>query len=273
MIIKPLRETSYDQVIDCFFKVFENYFVTIPNDPKYFKKRWADAGVDFDLSYGMFEQDELIAFIIHAIDYRNGHQIAFNTGTGVLPKYRGQHIISSIYDYAIPKLKQKGITRCSLEVITDNVSAIKTYNHIGFEITKTYHCFKGTLSLKNNSQIQVIKSNPSEFDWNQLPHQHFYSWDHQRETIQKSDFDYYTVSYNSNIESYFIINSSSGYVAQCEVLNLEKSSWERLFQGIQTIAKEIKINNIDSRNLVKIEYLKSINIPNFINQYEMELVI
>ena len=104
MIITHLGHTDFNVIMECFLSSFEGYFVKMPTDYNYYKQRWKAAGVNFELSYGMFDDDKLVGFIIHAIDERGGALTAFNTGTGVIPDYRGKRIVKSIYNYAIPEL-------------------------------------------------------------------------------------------------------------------------------------------------------------------------
>ena len=75
-------------------------------------------------------------FIINAIDKRNGILTAFNTGTGVIPEYRGKRIVKSIYAHAIGELRQQGVEKSTLEVITKNDIAIRSYKSIGFSIRR-----------------------------------------------------------------------------------------------------------------------------------------
>ncbi|UTW67555.1 GNAT family N-acetyltransferase [bacterium SCSIO 12643] len=274
MVIKSLEHISFDSIITCFFKAFENYFVPLPNNKDLFKARWENAGVNFKYSYGMFDGDQLIAFIIHAIDYRKGHKTAFNTGTGVLPGYRGQRIVQKLYDAAIPELKKHDITRCTLEVITQNNNAIKAYKRIGFKITKEYHCYNGSIAhIEPNSNTQIKQVTSSEIDWESLPRQEVYSWDHQKETLKKSDFTLFKVFYDDQWESYFIMDTSRGYIAQFDVLVHSNNVWDRLFQSIRKLAHNIKVNNVDSKIEAKIATLKRVHLPHIIDQYEMELFI
>ena len=252
-------------------KSFENYFVEMPTDINYYKERWKTAKVDFNFSYGMFENKKLIGFIINAIDEHNGIKIAFNTGTGVLQEHRGKRIIKSIYTYAIPDLKMNGITKCSLEVITDNIKAIKSYQSIGFKICKTFECYKGSINIKNTKKIELNKVNYNTFNWSDLPNQELYSWDNHSEIIKNSDFDYYQVNKNNLTESYFVINKKDGYLAQFEVLKDNIETWKRLFNSIKQISENVKINNIDKRLNKKIEFINSIGLINTVNQYEMEM--
>lgn len=271
MIIKSLKDIDFETVIDCFLKSFKNYFVEMPTDIDYYRQRWRLAKVDYSLSYGMFDNEKLIGFIINAIDVRGGTKIAFNTGTGVLPGYRGKRVVKSIYSYALPDLKNHGITKCSLEVVTDNIKAIKSYESIGFQICRTYECYKGEINVATIEKVELIKVDYNYFDWCNLPSQHLYSWDFQAEIIKNGKYSYYQVVKDDFPESYFVINPQNGYLAQFEVLKENKGSWNRLFNGIKTISEKIKINNIDKQLSKKIEFVNSIGLSRTVNQYEMEM--
>lgn len=271
VIVKKIKSIGIEAIIDCFLKSFKNYFLEIPTDVNYYKQRWKSAKVDFNLSYGMFDDGRLIGFIINAVDERNGTKIAFNTGTGVLPEYRGKRIVKSIYDYAIPDLKINGITKCSLEVITDNIKAIRSYKSIGFEICKTFECYKGDINLTTSEKVELNKENHSTFDWDNLPNQDLYSWDFHSKIIKNGDYSYYQIIKDNFPESYFVINPKNGYLAQFEVLKENKGNWNRLFNGIKKISETIRVINIDKRLSKKIEFVNSIGLLNTINQYEMEM--
>ncbi len=270
MQVKSLEHINFSTLMECFLKAFENYFVKMPMDHEFYKERWHMASVRLDLSYGMFENEKLLGFIINAIDKRNDNWIAFNTGTGVLPEYRGQRIVSSIYQYAIPDLKKHGITKCRLEVIKDNAIAIKAYERIGFKITKSYKCYSGSVALKDTLRDFELKQvDRSYFDWNTL-NQESYSWDNHFNTVKKGNYRYYAICKKGELESYFIINPKNGYLAQFNVLSNELDNWNNLFKGIKHISDTIKINNVDERLSGKIDFLNEIGLQNTVDQYEME---
>jgi hypothetical protein len=56
MKIKNLSNTSFDALLDCFLLAFENYYVQMPTDRNYYKKRWKAAKVNLSLSYGLFDK-------------------------------------------------------------------------------------------------------------------------------------------------------------------------------------------------------------------------
>ena len=196
MTVQNLSDISFDELLNCFLKAFENYYVKMPTDRNYYKERWKAAKVDFKFSYGMFDKGKLIGFIIHAIDKRDGTLTAFNTGTGVLPEYRRKRIINSIYEYALRDFEQYGIEKITLEVITENKIAIRSYETIGFEIYKNFKCFSGPIKLEKIEQFELKKIDTNSVKWGDLPNQQFYSWDNQKESLLKGDYNYFQVLNN-----------------------------------------------------------------------------
>ena len=272
MKISNLNQISFEELVDCFLMAFENYYVKMPSDPEYYRNRWRAAKVNFELSYGMFDQGRLVGFIIHAIDTRFGIKTAFNTGTGVIPAYRGKGITKAIYDQALEDLRHNGIEKCTLEVIQKNAKAIKAYQKVGFEICKAYHCFSGPVQIPNSHEnIQLERIDKSEIDWDSVPDQESYSWDFQKETIMQRDYDFYQVIYNSRPESYFIFNEENKYLAQFDLYVNDANAWQRMFQGIHKVSEEVRIINVDKRRVDKLNAIERVKIPETVRQYEMEL--
>ncbi|SFT54551.1 Acetyltransferase (GNAT) family protein [Lishizhenia tianjinensis] len=271
MEVKSLKNTDIEVIIDCFLKAFSNHFVDFPDDPDYFKNRWTLNKVDFSLSYGMFYKNELVGFILNAIDTRNGKRIAYNAGTGVIPKQRGKKITKTLYEHALPILKKEGVEQCLLEVITLNEVAIHSYETIGFTKRKKYRCFSGEIKTCSEDDILLQEMKVKDITYEQLQNDQDYSWDYRWETIKESNDLYYTVSFEDKVESYFIFNPASKQIVQFEVLQSAESAWARLFQGIKQVSPTISINNVDENLEEKIEALKQTGLKNAINQYEMVL--
>ncbi len=271
MIVKSLENIPFSEIISCFLKAFENYFVKMPLDHEYYKQRWEMAKVNFNLSYGIFDDGILVGFIINAIDKRNHQVIAFNTGTGVLPKYRGQGIVKTIYTYAIPELLKHGVSRCRLEVIKENIAAIKAYERVGFKINKHYKCYSGSIELRNKLEDFHLKQvDIDDFNWNAI-NQGAYSWDNQIETIKSETYKYYVVLVDGIWNAYFVINVDNGYLAQFDVIINSESNWFRLFTAIERISSTVRINNVNEALVDKMKFLSQIGLENTVDQYEMEM--
>ena len=272
MTVKHLGNTDFSVIMECFLSAFDGYFVKMPTDHDYYKQRWKAAKVNFELSYGMFDDDKLVGFIIHAIDKREGNINAFNTGTGVIPAYRGKRIVNSIYNYAISDLIKNGVTKSVLEVIIENEKAIKAYKCVGFKVCKTFKCFGGELSVRKN-KINSLEVSFSEISWEQMPNQDKYSWDFHYRSLKRGNSKYYKVINNGNVESFFAINTENGTINQLEVLNNQLGNWERLLSAVQSISKHVRIINIDDRLIDKITAIENSGLKNTVNQYEMELIL
>lgn len=274
MKIKCLADTSLETIVECLLKSFEGYIVQLPSDLSYWKERFQAARVDLNYSYGMFDNQRLVGFIINGIDTFKGQPTAFNTGTGVLSSYRGNSVVDRLYEFAIPLLRDRGITRCQLEVITNNDRAIKVYQRIGFKITRRLHCFKGIFHC-SDQQYPRLENTKGE---GRIPQdygdENFYSWDHTREAIKASGENYETfIALNADGEElgYFTINAHTGYVARLEKTPF--ATYEDITEAIKQFTKEVKINNVDETRIHLRNYLMQAGLNNNIDQFEMEMEI
>jgi hypothetical protein len=271
MRLTTLDKLPFNEIVECFLISFENYFVPLPKDPSYYENRWRSARVDWTLSAGIIEDGKLVAFIINAVDEDNGMLTAFNMGTGVIPQFRGMKMIDQLYDFIIPIFLEAGIKKCKLEVIDENLKAIRVYERIGMRCTKYLKSYGFSLkSFKPNHQMRRVSLEDVEIYGNDM----HYSWDNTNKTIETASeiYEAYVVleqdSYTEN--GYFIINSEIGYVAQLDSFN---KSWDQLFACISTISQQIKIVNIDVARYQLISYLEEKNAANVINQFEMEMTL
>ena len=217
----------------------------------------------------MFDEEQLVGFIINAVDKRNGEYVAFNTGTGVIQEYRRQRIVKSIYDFAIPELIKYGITKCQLEVITENEKAIKAYESIGFKIERTLKCFAGEIS-SNTSTANVKEVTFDEIDWELIPNQQYYSWDFHKNCLQNGNSRYYNILDNEELCGFFAINPDNGTLNQLEVFNNENDYWQLLFGAVATTYPKVRTINVDDRLKSKINAIEMAGLNHTVSQYEMQ---
>ncbi|MFD2516552.1 GNAT family N-acetyltransferase [Salinimicrobium flavum] len=270
MKIKSLEELPLETLMECFLISFQNYFVSLPQSTEYWKDRFATARVDWTLSFGMFDGDLLVGFIINGIDEHNGVLTAYNTGTGVLPEHRGKQIIEKLYAHAIPLFKNKGIVKCLLEVIVENERAKKVYEKIGFKVTRTLRSFKGTLDADAGNEYEVEGVSYRKVLDLELYDPKFYSWDNSAEAVKKAE---------ENTESHLLIdgeNEPSGYFTIDNAQNiLQMESTDKHYAGlldaISEVATTVQIKNIPAERTELIEALLARGFENTVNQYEMEL--
>ena len=272
MQIKSLDTLTTWQISDVFIEAFADYVIKMPTDHDYYENRWRNGGINFDRSYGMFDGEQLIGFILIAIDERFGEKIAYNGGTGVIPSHRGQRIVQQLYDHALPIYKNDGVDKCTLEVITSNKFAIKAYQNVGMKITRTLKGYKGELQSKG-LDFDLEKVKKENINWESLPNQHFYSWDFQPPVVKKSDVQFFDVSHQNRKVGYFIIDDKKGRIHQMENYSDSMEDWHRIFDAMRSLANPINIINIDDRLISKIQIFEEHGLENMVNQYEMEVNI
>jgi len=271
MQIKDLSTTALEEVIFAILMAFEGYFLTMPSDRVYWESRFQASRVDWTCSFGLFEEGALVAFIINGIDQRGKDKIAFNMGTGVIPKYRGQQMVDQLYEYALPFFYEKKITHCALEVVQENNRAIRVYERIGFSKIKEFYCYKGKLARSTYQttleEVHIDKIESSKED--------LYAWDNATSAIKNSPKGMYVCYEVLNLEQekigFFVVNPSSGYLPQFEIYKPNVSeNWSLLFDGIAQISRVLKINNVDAKRRAQRSVLVSLGLENTLNQYEME---
>jgi ribosomal protein S18 acetylase RimI-like enzyme len=274
--IKNLASTTIESIVGCLSKSFSDYFVPMSSDIEYWRARFQVARIDLSLSFGCFDKGELAGFILIGIDQHEGYLTAYNGGTGVVPEYRGKHIVDKLYEHALPLFKNAGIERCTLEVIDKNLRAITVYERIGFTKTKTLHCYRGMLnadpSLSTITQIDL-----SVIDKPELQEPQFLSWDHTINGLKAAGdmYSVYALNHTSGPGGFFVINRANGYIAQWGNFEVDSSNydWNSLVASVNKIATTIKTNNVDSRRTGLRQSLERNGLENFINQFEMELFI
>lgn len=276
MEIKNLSSTSLSDIVGCLTANFEGYFVQLPDDVGYWEKRYANARVDYSLSFGAFDNEKLVAFIINCIDSINGQKTAYNTGTGVLPAYRGQKLVDQLYNHAIPLLKAKGVEQLSLEVIQKNEKAIAVYKRLGFDISHDLPCFIGKINLPAKEDIEVKEVGYKAA----LPYiqetTNYYSWDFNIQAIKtaRAQWRYFTVNEQGNYLGYFILNPTGNTIVQLELdKGLGNGHWKTLLHAISTISPEVRVINVDANRTTLIATLLQAALENHIDQYQMERAI
>ena len=270
MLIKSLDTVAFEEVMQCFLSSFDNYFVQLPTDQSYWRRRFILARVDWELSFGIFDENYLVGFIIHGVDNYQGQLTAYNTGTGILPAYRGRGLIKEMYDFALPFLIKKGVERCLLEVIVENEIAIKAYQKTGFKITRELRSYGGG-SGEEASEIELEECEYQKvLGMGSYQPQH-YSWDNAAEAIQvANNVKTFLVPKAGGIYLGFFSIDDSGNVLQLESPQHEYS---KLLSAIGSISNKIRIKNVWAERKELISELEHKNFINTVNQYEMELVL
>jgi ribosomal protein S18 acetylase RimI-like enzyme len=274
MEIRSLADTGIDRIVASFNRAFAGYFVPMPTEVSYWANRFAATGVDYAFSYGAFDGEELAAFVLQAVGTRDGQRVAFNTGTGVLPGYRGQGWVDRLYDYAWPRLRASGVARCQLEVIDINARAIRVYERIGFTRDRYLRSFAGRLALPPQpdfTETPATLEELSAFPYPTGP----YAWDFTTETLARTATSYrirkvFAGANTADWIGYYLLNPENGYIAQLEARSGFAAT---VLAGVQRHCASVKIHNVAAERTGLIEQLTRSGLDNTVNQYEMSLAL
>ncbi|MGE3611126.1 MAG: GNAT family N-acetyltransferase [Bacteriovoracaceae bacterium] len=268
-IFKNLNNTAPEIIFEAFIQSFSHYYIPITKDFNLHYNRWINSGVNFNLSFGAFKNDKLVAFILHAPreDY------VFNLATGVIPSEQGKHLIDQIYEFALPILKELNFKQLGLEVITQNTKAIRVYERLGFIKKRELLCFKGKVSLQefksdNNYQIGPVQIN-----------EHIHSLFNQTCTFEQDEnvllqnqnvLELHQIKRNEEVLAYAVYNPKAISLIQFGFRDTQKQG-EELLSLMKLNNELITINNIDRNNLRLIHFFSYLGLENYISQYEMKM--
>lgn len=267
--IRDLSATLHHELVGCFIEAFEGYFVKMPADPDYYRRRWQEERVDLSVSYGAFNDGRLVGFMLHGVDLRSGKLAAHNAATGVLPGYRGKGLAGQMYQVALPEIRRRDIRKLTLEVICDNASAICAYEKAGFRIDRTLHCFLGQLPDKGQQDLSLQAVPIDQVAWESRD-QSLISWGNHSHCFSDDNAELFHVFRGEKMAGWFVINKGRDRIYQFDVAGDDEAELEALFTGMaRTALGELKIINVDSTEKAKLAALRRSGIKNYIDQYEM----
>jgi len=232
---------------------------------------------------GVFRDDALVGFILNGYREWNGKLTVYDTGTGVLPEYRKKGLTTNMFRNVMELLKAEGVEQYLLEVIQQNTSAYELYRKQGFEITRTFTCFKLDKS-KYKSQTNIEVEHIDGFtaaEWEQVKTFRDWkpSWQNSIEAVCSlpGEFIYSAARSDNKTVGYGIIEKRTGDIPQFGVdrkyrrKGIAASIMTDLINN--TKSDKISVINVDDQSKTSKEFLIALGFEHYVEQYEMVLDI
>lgn len=278
-----LQKEIFPQLYPTFIRAFSDYAVKMQPSEEQLFEMLTRRGIRYDLSVGAFSGHQLVGFNLNGLDLWKGRLTVYDTGTGVIPEYRGQGIASRIFAFSLPKLRQVSAQQYILEVIDTNLSAIKVYKKVGFREVRQLESFKlsGSVTKSPGEELTGIELRMAyEPDWDLF--QSFWdwepSWQNSINSIKRSLDTKVLVCACSegSCVGYGIVYPSNGDIPQLAV----NKGYRRRGIGTQILQSlEMQIRggqtgrmiNIDRSADATLGFCKAIGMQRIVDQYEMLL--
>jgi len=280
MIYKTLEQTDLHLLHSAFVAAFSDYQVTMDIAFKDFQQMMRRRGLASELSVGAFHDEKLIGFSFTGLRLQNGLLTAYDIATGIAPEYRKQGITSEIFMRESALLKDKHVRQYMLEVIKENLPALRLYQKQSFQIQREFSCFqidKSRLILcskYNTEKTNAIHWEQGKAFWDFEP-----SWQNSVASISATPEAFITViaRFNDEIAGYGIIEPKTGDIPQLAV----NPKFRRLGIGtsllaeltMNTEAEKIRVLNIEASQNTVVKFLTTLGFEHFVSQYEMILPI
>lgn len=279
MEIRSLHDTGFATLFKAFSRAFADYEVQI--NELQLQTMLTRRGYLPKLSFGAFDGDELVAFTLNGIGLFGGIPTAYDTGTGTLATYRGQGLVTKIFEHSIPYLCETGIRQYLLEVLQHNTKAVSIYRNLGFEVSREFNYFMQANEKVNGVMIKPPHScSIQEVDvaacQSALGFCDFHpSWQNSFESIGRAadDFLCFGAFVENRLMGYCIFEPTSGDVTQLVVAptHRRKGIGTALLQEALSRNKYamVKVINADTARTGMTAFLKARNIELKGQQFEM----
>lgn len=276
--IDTLYSTNLSELTSVFNKAFEDYIMPIQLSESGLLHKIQAEDIVLDHSVGAFDGPHLIGFVLFGIRRIQGLSISYNAGTGVLPGYRGHHLTEKMYNVALDRLKSMQVYHHQLEVICENEKALSIYKKIGYQIRRSFACFKGSLSLApaiHTVKIEeeaVMDDHEISTTWNFAP-----CWQNSLSSVNnlKEKQVFLNAYLNHERVGYLIYTPEEARIKQFGVKKEFRNLGigRQLFNSIHRFSgkKCISILNVDESDTDTCDFLKGLKFEIYTRQYEMSL--
>jgi GNAT superfamily N-acetyltransferase len=267
MTIKVLSEIPHLAIYQAFKAAFKDYPLALELGQTATLHRWQAAGVDFDLSYGAFDEDDLVAFVLHI----PLNKLLFNLATGVIPSHRGRHLIQLIYQ----KIEQDrlGFETLSLEVLKNNLPALTLYKRLGFTIKRELLCLQGQLLLPGSTRSGAKYTIRSLYYSDEQERIRLYipAFEGRRETLLKCShfFEVHELRSSSKLVAYAIFRPETLEIKEIGAETPVLENLEQLFWEMKLNQQNVSLISIDQDRPDLISYFRERNLTSFAPQLEM----
>ncbi|MGB4984193.1 MAG: GNAT family N-acetyltransferase [Erysipelotrichaceae bacterium] len=268
---QSLKNVDYDDIVECFNLAFSDYYVPMQLTKEQLQMHFLLSGVDINLSYGAFIDNQMIGFIFNSSNIFNGEKVVFDVGTGVVPLHRGNKVFTNLFKYMQKELAKNHIHKYYLEVLQQNDKAISSYKKQGFNVTRHFVVLNASYDDKAKTNNNIVYVEFNQFDFNDITHciNIKPSYEHSINVL-KANPNFYDISYikkDNMITAYCVYSKVNGSIVQFGYSNIIDMA--DIVEALLKRFKNITIKNIDIIYTDLLTMLNDIGFKEVCKQFEM----
>ena len=181
--LQPASSVDLIDLIEAINLAYSDYFVPLKFTEDYFKIFVDREALDLGAGVVALRDGQIIGSCMLGIRENKG----WVGGMGIIPAYRRHGIGRAIINYLIAQGRERNLTQLELEVITQNTPAVKLYEDVGFERTRTLLIFDRPATLVTPTDGYMVRK--AEFDTVLRRFDDFHDepnpWQRAKETLAK----------------------------------------------------------------------------------------
>ncbi|MGU9939188.1 GNAT family N-acetyltransferase [Empedobacter brevis] len=270
--IHSLTNVDLEELTALYNLSYQNYYVTIHLSVEQFQGKLKMEDIHLDYSIGASIDGKLVGFLLYGIREYDVLKTAYIGGTGVCPEHRGKKITQQMLDFSFPRLKEFHVKNIFLEVNIKNDFAINAYEACGFEKTRVLNSYRGIPILVVNPLHEIVEFEEldlitSENFWDIKP-----TWKNDIQSVKNiiKDCQINGIYEDGILVAYKIINKNNTRIYQFGVHHDYRNRYlaSILFSDLKN--KEIKMINVDEREISTNDFIQSLGLELYDKQYEMK---
>lgn len=276
---RTLEGVDIEDIHQAFVYAFSDYQVKMDLPLWKLQNMLRRRGYVAEKSMGVFKDGMLVGFILNGCRMWADKRTVYDLGTGVIPEQRKKGLTTKLFQKVQEQLRAENIEQYLLEVIQQNTAAYELYSKKGFEITRTFSCYKLQKSQYKPQNVYKVEKTSAFSDAQWMELKKFWdfepSWQNSIESVcaASEDFDFFTVCIEGAVVGYGIIERKTGDIPQLAVdrnhrhKGIGGSIMSELVNS--TEADRVAVLNVDDSSKVTKDYLCELGFEHYVDQYEM----
>ena len=276
---KSLKDVKLEIIYKVFIEAFSDYQVKLDMSFLKFRNMMVRRGLKPEMSVGIFDDGKIIGLVLNGVRVWNGRVTAYDLGTGIVPEYRKMGLTGEALKVVKRLCREKEVECYLLEVLQENTGAVELYRKNGFKVSREFDCYtlrKKNIERKRDTAIKKFDFFSDE-QWEKIEKYCDFnpSWQNSTDSIRaaQENFEYFAAVIEGEIAGYGIMEKVTGDISQIAVGRKYRNRGigRGILNELLSIAGEIRLLNIDSRDEGMKKFLLGAGAVKFVSQYEMVL--